>query len=266
MIAVCNGIKQQLMELIPSLIIVTGFKLGAVIAVGYLSIQLALQLAARFAVYRGSAHVRMLIQKMIWYIGGMFIGMNVLTILGFDLSALLGAAGIAGIAVGFAAQTGVANLISGLFLLSESFVVVGDEIVCKGTAGIIESIDLFSVKIRTSDGMCVRIPNEQFIKETVVDVTYYGARRVAIVVGVSGAALLDDSFACIRATINRSKGVLEDRQPSVIIDSVSSYTKQITVHVWVTPAGHGDIHSALINDIHTALVAQGVVVQYVMRG
>src|SRR5688572_20435659 len=62
--------------------------------------------------------------------------------LGFDLSVLVGAAGILTVAVGFASQTSASNLISGLFLIAERPFVVGDVITVGGRTGEVVSIDL----------------------------------------------------------------------------------------------------------------------------
>ena len=78
-----------------------------------------------------------------------------------------GTAGIAGIAIGFASQTSVSNIISGIFLISERPFSVGDQIQVGTTKGIILSIDLLSVKLRTFENQLIRIPNESLIKSGV---------------------------------------------------------------------------------------------------
>ena len=107
--------------------------------------------------------------------------MAVLGELGVKLTALLGAAGIVGIAVGFASQTSVSNIISGLFLISEKPFAIGDVLKVGGTTGIIQSIDLLSIKIRTFDNLFVRIPNEKILSSEVTNITRFPIRRMDIV-------------------------------------------------------------------------------------
>jgi small-conductance mechanosensitive channel len=148
---------------------------------------------------RFSQQSRMLIKKAIFYTGTFIIFVTVLRQLGFQLTALLGAAGIAGIAIGFASQTSVSNIISGLFLISEKPFEVGDVIKAGSTSGIILSIDLLSVKIRTFDNLFIRIPNEQLIKTEVTNVTRFPIRRLNI-----------DLSVAYREDIGRVKDILLD--------------------------------------------------------
>jgi small-conductance mechanosensitive channel len=141
----------------------------------------------------------MLIKKAIFYAGAFIIFVTVLRQLGFQLTALLGAAGIAGIAIGFASQTSVSNIISGLFLISEKPFEVGDVIKVGSTSGIILSIDLLSVKIRTFDNLFIRIPNEQLIKTEVTNVTRFPIRRLNI-----------DLSVAYKENIGRVKDILFD--------------------------------------------------------
>src|SRR5690606_5673164 len=93
----------------------------------------------------------MIAGKLVFYGGFAILAVSVMNELGFSLAPLLGAAGIVGIAVGFASQTSVSNIISGLFLTTEQPFVVGDTIIVGNTQGTVLSIDMLSIKLRTSD-------------------------------------------------------------------------------------------------------------------
>src|SRR5437763_1749786 len=73
----------------------------------------------RFGVKRFSQHIGFLIGNIIFYSGILCIAIAVLYELGFNVAALLGAAGLFGVAIGFASQTSVSNIISGFFLVLE---------------------------------------------------------------------------------------------------------------------------------------------------
>ncbi|MCR5253654.1 MAG: mechanosensitive ion channel family protein, partial [Treponema sp.] len=87
----------------------------------------------------------------------------VLGLFGIKLSAIWGAAGIAGVAIGFAAQTSVSNLISGIFIVSEKSLKLGDTIIINDVTGVVDAISLLSVRIHTYDNQMVRIPNSSII-------------------------------------------------------------------------------------------------------
>lgn len=109
-----------------------------------------------------------------------FVTLMALRRAGFDISVLLGAAGILTVALGFASQTSASNIISGLFLVGERPFVVGDIVQVDRVVGIVESVDFVSVKLRTFDNLYARIPNEMLFKSTIVNHTHYAIRRIDI--------------------------------------------------------------------------------------
>lgn len=119
---------------------------------------------------RVRSHIALLIYNIVFYGSLGLIIVSILQDLG--LTSLLGAASIVGIATGFAAQTGLSNIISGIFLLVEDIFEINDTIMFGDKiTGTVESIDLFSVKLRTPDGKLVRIPNEALLKNPVTNLS-----------------------------------------------------------------------------------------------
>jgi len=119
--------------------------------VGLLGLRIIVIIVRRVIRRRATAQVTMLATKTISYLGIALIASLVLLELGVNLTPILGAAGIVGLAVGIASQASLSNMISGLFLVSEKPFAVGDVIRTAETVGVVESIDLLSVKIRTLD-------------------------------------------------------------------------------------------------------------------
>ncbi|MBK6811629.1 MAG: mechanosensitive ion channel family protein [Sandaracinaceae bacterium] len=99
---------------------------------------------------------------------------------GIDMSVFFGAAGILTVAFGFASQTSMSNLISGVFLIGERSFTVGDWITVGSATGEVLSIDLLSVKLRTPENLFVRVPNETLIKTDIVNLSRFPIRRVEI--------------------------------------------------------------------------------------
>jgi small-conductance mechanosensitive channel len=99
---------------------------------------------------------------------------------GIDMSVFFGAAGILTVAFGFASQTSMSNLISGVFLIGERSFTVGDWITVGSATGEVLSIDLLSVKLRTPENLFVRVPNETLIKTDIINLSRFPIRRVEI--------------------------------------------------------------------------------------
>lgn len=88
---------------------------------------------------------------------------------GINVSALLGAAGVVGIAVGYAAKSSIANVISGFFLMLERPFEVGDTLVVEEVEGKVVAVNLFAVTLQMSNGV-VRIPHEKLLKSIIVKI------------------------------------------------------------------------------------------------
>lgn len=99
-----------------------------------------------------------LIQSVAQYIAWPVAGIMILSEVGLDVGALLATAGVAGLAIGFGAQTLVKDVISGVFLLFDDLIHVGDLVAIGGTIGTVEEIGVRLIKVRKFDGELVMIP------------------------------------------------------------------------------------------------------------
>lgn len=99
-----------------------------------------------------------LLQSIAGYAVWAIAGIMVLSEVGLDIGALLATAGIAGLAIGFGAQTLVKDVISGVFLLFDDILHVGDLVTISGHTGTVEEIGVRLIKLRKFDGELVMIP------------------------------------------------------------------------------------------------------------
>jgi small-conductance mechanosensitive channel len=87
--------------------------------------------------------------------------LELLPLFGFDLGPLLASAGVAGIAIGFGAQTLVKDFINGFFILLDNQYDIGDKISIAGVKGIVEDMSLRRTTLRDDDGTVHVVPNSQ---------------------------------------------------------------------------------------------------------
>ncbi|HBQ61673.1 MAG TPA: mechanosensitive ion channel family protein, partial [Balneolaceae bacterium] len=155
----------------------TLLRLAIIFVVGLPVIFILRRWVRSFFTKKYASHYGMLAGKLVFYTGIVILIIMVMGQLGFSPAPLLGAAGILGVALGFASQTSVSNIISGLFLIAEQPFKVDDIIMINTTTGTVLSIDMLSVKLRTFDNRYVRIPNEMIIKQEVTNITKFPIRR-----------------------------------------------------------------------------------------
>ncbi|MXV45030.1 mechanosensitive ion channel [Saccharibacter sp. 17.LH.SD] len=142
------------------------------------------------------------------------IGLTVLSQLGINTAPLLASASIFGVALGFGSQKLVQDFISGIFLLMENALTVGDSVTLNGTYGAVEKLSLRSVHIRANDGS-INI----FSFSSLNQVTNYNRdfSRAMIAIDVSYDTDTDEA---IRVMLDIAKGMREDPQfaPLIIDD------------------------------------------------
>ena len=223
------------------------------------------RMAGRAAKRRFSDQASMLVRKGILYAGLLLLLVIMLQQLGFTLTALLGAAGILGIAIGFASQTSVSNIISGIFLIWEKPFAVGDVIKVGDTTGIVLSIDLLSVKLRTFDNRYVRIPNETLIKAELTNITRFPIRRLDINIGV---AYKEDIARVLRVLLDiadKNPYCLDEPEPLVLFMNFGDSALEILFGVWFAKEQLLNLRRTIMQEIKERFDAEGIEIPFPHR-
>lgn len=186
----------------------------------------------------------------------------VLEQLGFDPKVLLGAAGFLTVAIGFASQTSVSNLISGLFLIFERPFVIGDAVTIDGVTGEVLSIDLLSVKLRTFDNLYVRVPNEAVLKTRVTTLTRFPIRRIDLKFGVAYASDLEKVRRVLLELVAAHPQVLQEPEPLVLITGFADSAIELQFSVWVEQDPMLRVRSDLYGKIQRAFAEANIEIPF----
>lgn len=153
---------------------------------------------------------------------------------GFDLATFALIAGGLGVGIGFGLQDITKNLVSGLTLLLERKLKVGDYIEFDGIGGYIDEISIRSVVLRRLDGNEVIIPNSKLVENQIVNKNYTSFKGlVRIPVGVAYGT---DPVLVTEVLLNSAYmdvNVLEDPSPKVIFSSFGDNALNFELFVWV---------------------------------
>ncbi|MFW6260570.1 MAG: mechanosensitive ion channel family protein [Spirochaetota bacterium] len=226
--------------------------------IGLLALRLLVYVVRRTLRRRTTAQVTMLVTKTISYAGIAAIVAVVLLELGVNLTPILGAAGIVGLAVGIASQASLSNMISGLFLVSEKPFAVGDVIRTGEVVGIVESIDLLSVKMRTFDNLYIRVPNEMLASAQLTNITRYPIRRLDIHITVPFSVDLAELAELLRAIARDNASCLQEPEPIVVPDRYLEYGTRVLFGVWFAKADFLAVKSELYAEVLRRLAAAGI--------
>ena len=205
-----------------------------------------------------SQQYNMLLRKAVQYTGAVVVLFIMLSVLGVKITALLGAAGIVGIAVGFAAQTSMSNLISGLFLISEKPFQIGDVIRVGATSGVILSIDLLSVKIQTFDNQYIRIPNSVLINTELTNVTRFPIRRLDIKFKVSYRTDVSRLRERLLAIAASNPHCLDEPEPLIVFSDFGESGLEFLFGVWFHKNDFLALKNSIMQQIQEGFAAAGI--------
>ena len=203
-----------------------------------------------------------IVKKSVKYAGFVIAALVLFKSLGLNMSTILGAAGVIGIAVGFAAQTSISNFISGFFLLSEKPFHVGDVIQVDTILGEVLSVDLLSVKIRTFDNLYVRIPNETLIKSSMMTLTRFPVRRLDIIFNVTYQADLEQVKNILAGIAEKNPHVLDNPVPIFRVDQFDRAGPLINFNIWFNKNNFLDARTSMYMAIQKRFAEEGIELSY----
>ena len=185
----------------------------------------------RFGFDRGS---REAIASVIGYILAIFGFLIVLQKVGIDLSSLTVIAGAIGIGVGFAFKNLASNFISGITLLFEQPIKVGDLVEVGDILGTVEKISIRSTVIRNLTGVFVIVPNFRFMENDVVNWSYQDSRS-AIKIPINIAYGSDTVLVteALLAAARKEPKVLSYPAPKVLFTGFGDYALEFKLLVWI---------------------------------
>ncbi len=236
-----------------------------ILFVGIPLVYYASRLARRLVGQHFSPQQGLVAGKVVFYPALLLVAVSVMGELGFSLAPLLGAAGIMGVAIGFASQTSVSNVISGLFLIGEGPFVVDDVIQVGDTVGRVLSIDTLSVKLRTFDNKFVRLPNESIIKSQVTNLTRFPIRRLDVSVGVAYRESVERVRTVLMEVADHNPLALMNPEPRVIFEGFADSSVNFKFAVWATREDFLALKNSLQEEIKARFDEEGIEIPYPHR-
>ena len=190
---------------------------------------------------------------------------SVMSQFGFDIVSVVAGLGIAGIAVGFAAQATLANFIAGITILVEQSFQVGDWVSINDKEGKVVQIALRTTQILTRDNNTVIFPNSTVASAEVINLTSKNLIRFDIEVRIALEADIEAARAIIIAILLDTKEVLERPAPTATVDKVGDFGVFFIVRFWLNPPHVSRlpfIKEGLREQIKHALDAAGIATPY----
>ena len=209
-----------------------------------------------------------LVRYVVWIVGTV-IGLN---FMGFNLASLAFLGGAIGLGIGFGLQNIFQNFISGIIILVEKTLKVGDYVeIESGVRGTVVEIGMRYTRVSTNDDVDVLVPNSEFINKPVTNWTYTDRkRRMGVPFGVAyGSDKNQVREAAIAAAKSVSGLIIDEQHPvAVLLRKFGDSSLDFEVRVWVGPemiTRPGAIASRILWALEDELTRRGIEIPFPQR-
>jgi len=237
--------------------------LGTIIALR-LPALLEILLFARFNITAGSRYA---ISKLTQYTIIAFVVMMVFSVLGARWGEIQWLVAALGVGIGFGLQEIIANFISGLILLFERPIRIGDIVTVGDTSGVVTKIRIRSTTIRNWDQQELLVPNKEFITGRLLNWTLTDPiTRIVITVGIAYGSDVAEALKIMLASAQQHERVLDEPASLVIFDSFGDNALNLVLRCYI---GSMDYRLQTLSEINETInrefAAAGIVIAFPQR-
>jgi len=238
-------------------ITVTSILVGLVILLAFLILSRALRKVIKsklFPRYKLDEGIQLAILKVLHYL---MVGLGIIVAvqsIGLNLTSLAVVFGLLSVGIGFGLQNIVSNFISGLIILFERPIKIGDQITIGDVLGKVQNISLRATLIRTFDNISIIVPNSEFITSQVINWSHHDPKiRIHVSVGVAYGSDVPLVINSLLEVARNHPEVLKDPAPKVWFLEFGDSSLNFDLLAWIpSPRKRPDVISDLnkgIDDI-----------------
>ena len=187
-----------------------------------------------------------------------FVVLTAFWTLGVQMTSFVAILGAAGLAVGLAFKDSLSNFASGLMLVFFRPFKVGDLIEAAGVSGIVESVGIFNVVMKTPDNRVINVPNSLVYAGTITNYNAESTRRIDLTIAIGYDADIPQARSVIAAIIAAETRIARSPAPEVVVQDVLTTVVTLAVRVWVVSSDYGSVRSDLLERSKRALDKYGL--------
>ena len=182
--------------------------------------------------------------------------------LGVDTTSLIALMGAAGLAVGLALQNSLQNFAAGVMLIVFRPFKTGDFVEAGGTAGVVETISLFSTIMRTGDNREVIVPNGAIYNGTITNFSARETRRIDMVFGIGYEDDIRKAKQLLNELVTADERILNDPAPLIAVGELADSSVNFNVRPWVQSGDYWAVKFDLTEKIKLAFDENGISIPY----
>ncbi len=183
--------------------------------------------------------------------------------IGINVGAALAGIGVVGVAIGFAAQDSLANIIAGFLIFIDKPFQVGDWVTVADRYGEVRNITMRSTRIRTKRNTFIVIPNKTIIDTVLVNHSKDGVTRVDVPIGIAYKENIPLAREVILSAVGAIEGTASNPRPDVVVTEMGASSINMNVRVWIDEAAHEQpVYFRVMEASKLALDQAGIEIPY----
>ncbi len=190
------------------------------------------------------------------------VAVSVVSILGFNMSALSAVIASCGLTIGLALQGGLSNIAGGIMLVIFKPFEIGDYVETPDVSGTVVDIGLFYSTLTTPDNKKVVVPNGMISNNVITNYSAHDTRRIDFDFSIAYSANIDTARKVLYACARADEKILTDPLPQVLIVSHNDSGITIRLRVWVKTADYWDVYFPMYEQVKRSFDEYGVEIPY----
>ena len=223
-----ESIQEQIIAFMPQLLVALVLALAF-----YVLIKLSERMIAAAMSQRTSMEARGLLMRMVKYAIVVIACLTVADQLGINVTSLIAGAGIAGLAISFAAQDTIANVISGVTIVIDRPFTQGDWISIGNMHAMVTEIRMRTTVLSTFDNETVVVPNKQLAQERITNYTLTPLIRVKVPIGIAYKENTQQAREILLSLVENDDRIIAEPKPTVIVKELAPSSVTIELRFWI---------------------------------
>ena len=182
--------------------------------------------------------------------------------IGLDITSLVAAFSIVGVAVSLSIQNTLSNVMAGFSLLFTKQFDVDDYIEAGGVSGTVMRIGMSSCKLKTYDGKDIYVPNASIVSEKIINYSREPFRRIDVTIGTSYDETVDKIKASLQSVVDETPEISRDNDIFIGITNFGESSIDYTLRCWVKNADYWPVYLGLLEKIKRAFERDHIEIPY----
>lgn len=191
-----------------------------------------------------------------------FVVIAALGRVGVQTASFVAIIGAAGLAIGLALQGSLSNFAAGFLLIIFRPIKAGEFIEVAGTAGVVQSVQLFTTTLTSGDNKMVVVPNSAILNGTIVNYSRMDTRRVDMTFGIGYGSDLRKAKQILELLVNEEPRILKDPEAVIAVAALADSAVNIVVRPWVKTADYWGVWFDFHEKVKLAFDAEGVEIPF----